>query len=131
MGSARTPRNLKCCSDSYYRNLRTDVLGDHPQHRTSFQETIIFSLDRHINIRVTGQCRGKSRVRADPATHLVLQARHGIGPWQSKCTIQYRVTLGCIGIQTLMDICNLEDTSHGNLMSLLLVSGYMHVITML
>ena len=33
---------------------------------------------------------------ADPATCLVLQAGHGMRHWQSKCTTQSRVTLGCI-----------------------------------
>ena len=40
----------------------------------------------------------------EPATRFVLQARHGIVLWQSTCTTQYRVTQGCIGIQTLIAI---------------------------
>ncbi len=60
-------------------NTQNLCLGDHPHHRTFFLESIIFSQDTRI-------------VPADPATRLVVHARHGVGHCQSKCITQYRVT---------------------------------------
>ncbi len=77
-------------------------IGDHPQYRTSFlKSSIFFSRYTHLYMYSTGteKCQGSSGVCADSATRLVLQARHGIGHWQSKCSISHqesRATLACL-----------------------------------